>query len=155
MVTPKQLRDWADALNAINELPSERMEEILSEMYRIASELESPPYIDPRLPSVPMLPAGLYGYPPVPRFLSAERWPVEGYKGRWYLMGPAMDLQGAKTVDVRQRDGSTVTVTPLEPVGWRMVQKKGYGDVLYLLMTFERAVYEEDNNPLGAEPTPR
>ena len=153
LITPEQLRAWAGRLSAGG---ADDVMDVAQAMRVAADELAKttdPP--DARLLGVPMLPPNLYGYPPNPRFLRADRWPVDGYKGRWYLMGAATELLDAETVDVKQFSGSTTTVAPLEPVAWRMVQKKGRGKVLYVLMTFERAVYEQDEKPLGGEPTTR
>ena len=151
MITVEQLQAWAARISAGD---ADEVMDVAQEMRVAAKELaETTGPLDPRLLSVPMLPPNLYGYPPVPRFLRADRWLVDGYKGRWYLMGPATELLDAETVDVKQLSGGTTTVTPLEPVGWRMVQKKGRGKVLYVLMTFERAVYD-DTDPLGGVRTP-
>lgn len=151
MITPEQLRAWAD------DIDSEQISNLnhLTEKMRQAADLLAAEVPHPRLEGVPMLPANLYGYAPVPRFLRADRWPVTGVRARWYLMGPAADLLEAETVDVKQLSGGTTTVTPLEPIGWRMVKKKGHGSVLYVLMTFERAVYDESDNPLGGVRTTR
>lgn len=148
MLTPENLREWADALD--NHDSGLDLSWLVGELRMAADELEAD-VIDNSSPGhlrdVPQLPPGLYTYGMVPRFASTSRWRVDGWNRPWYILGPASVLLGAETVIVERLDLPSTEVQPLDVVGWRRVKKKGKGTVLFVLMTFERIVMEDRPQP--------
>lgn len=133
-ITAEQLRVWADTVAGFldNDDP-DAIDRLFNELRRAADGLEN---LDHILESVPEVPAGTYTWPPHPRFLTAARWAVSGYRGAWFLVGRASDLLGVQSVVVHRAHGPAALVSPCDVVGWRRVQRKG-GKILYLVMTFE------------------
>lgn len=147
MITSEQLRDWARRINLGG------MDDVLDladELRTAADKLDA---VKDRLKGVPEIAPQALTYRNAPRFVSAGRAGPVGYSSRWLLLAPAATILDAETVDVHRLDGTTVTVAPLDVVGWRKVRRKG-GAQLFVLMTFERFVDEIDDGVDDKDITP-